>query len=79
MYLDFYNYSNPKVSWSCQTLKPNGFFMVLDKSPSVPYAGRSLGEGGGGNYSNIRVLPDYFLVKWIIFKVCEHEYMNKCP
>ena len=27
--------------------------MVLDKSPSVPYAGRSLG-GGGGNYSNIR-------------------------
>ena len=29
--------------------------MVLDKSPSVPYAGRSLGGvGGGGNYSNIR-------------------------
>ena len=52
--------------------------MVLDKSLSVPYAGRSLG-GGGGNYSNIRVQPDYFLLKWIIFKVCEHEYMNKCP
>ena len=54
--------------------------MVLDKSPSVPYAGRSLGEGGGGgNYSNIRVLPVNFLLKWIIFKVCEHEYMNRCP
>ena len=52
--------------------------IVLDKSPSVPYAGRSLG-GEGGNYSNIRVLPDYFRLKWIIFKVCEHEYMNKCP
>ena len=55
--------------------------MVLDKSPSVPYAGRSLGgaEGGGGNYSNIRVLSVNFLLKWIIFKVCEHEYMNRCP
>ena len=52
--------------------------MVLDKSPFVPYAVRSL-RGGGGSYSNIRVLPDYFLLKWIIFKVCEHEYMNKCP
>ena len=50
--------------------------MILDKSPPVPYAGRWL---GGGTYSNIRVLPDYFLLKWIIFKVCEHEYMNKCP
>ena len=51
--------------------------MALDKSPSVPYAGRRLGRGGGGNYSDIRVPPDYFLLKWIIFKVCEHEYMNK--
>ena len=50
--------------------------MLLDKSPSVSYASRSL--GGGGDYSNIRVLPDYFLLKWIIFKVREHEYMNKC-
>ena len=54
--------------------------MVLDKSPSVPYAGRSLGGGGGAIIQIfIRVLPDYFLLKWTIFKVCEHEYMNKCP
>jgi hypothetical protein len=32
--------------------------------------------GEGGLYSYIRVLPDEFLLKAIVFTVCEHEYMN---
>jgi hypothetical protein len=32
--------------------------------------------GGGGIYSYIRVLPDGFLLKVIVFTVCEHEHMN---
>jgi hypothetical protein len=35
--------------------------------------------GGGGVYSYIRVLPDGFLLKAIVFPVCEHEYMNIHP
>jgi hypothetical protein len=35
--------------------------------------------GGGGAYSYIRVLPDGFLLKAIVFTVCEHEYMNTPP
>ena len=47
---------------------------------TVPYADRQLGGGGGGgNYLYICVLPDYFLLKSIVFKVYEHEYMNNCP
>jgi hypothetical protein len=34
---------------------------------------------GGGAYSYIRVLPDGFLLKVIVFTVCEHEYMNIHP
>jgi hypothetical protein len=34
------------------------------------------GGGGGGIYSYIRVLPDGFLLKVIVFTVCEHEHMN---
>ena len=30
-------------------------------------------------YSYIRVLPDGFLLKAIVFTVCEHEYMNIQP
>jgi hypothetical protein len=30
--------------------------------------------GEGGAYSYIRVLPDGFLLKAIVFTVCEHEY-----
>ena len=37
------------------------------------------GWGGGGIYSYIRVLPDGFLLKAIVFTVCEHEYMNIPP
>ena len=40
---------------------------------------RSIIGGGGGNYSYTYVLPDYCLSKSIVFKVCEHEYMNNCP
>jgi hypothetical protein len=32
--------------------------------------------GGGEVYSYIRVLPNGFLLKAIVFTVCEHEYMN---
>jgi hypothetical protein len=38
--------------------------------------GGDSGVGGGGVYSYIRVLPDGFLLKAIVFTVCEHEYMN---
>ena len=34
------------------------------------------GGWGGCVYSYIRVLPDGFLLKAIVFTVCEHEYMN---
>jgi hypothetical protein len=33
----------------------------------------------GGAYSYVRVLPDGFLLKAIVFTVCEHEYMNIPP
>jgi hypothetical protein len=34
----------------------------------------------GGRYSYIRVLPNSFLLKSIVFTVCEHEsLMNICP
>jgi hypothetical protein len=32
-------------------------------------------ERGGGAYSYIRVLPDGFLLKAIVFTVCENEYI----
>ena len=35
--------------------------------------------GGGGVYSYVRVLPDGFLLKAIVFTVCEHECMNIPP
>jgi hypothetical protein len=34
---------------------------------------------GGDVYSYIRVLPDGFLLKAIVFTVCEHKYMNIHP
>jgi hypothetical protein len=34
------------------------------------------GGGGGFAYSYIRVLPYWFLLKAIVFTVCEHEYMH---
>ena len=44
---------------------------------------RALIGGGGGVYSYIRVMPDGFLLKSVIFKLiskessrAEHEYMN---
>ena len=42
--------------------------------------GRSIIPGGGERqYSYIYVLPFQFLLKSIVFKVCEHEYMNISP
>jgi hypothetical protein len=38
---------------------------------------RDDGGGGGGVY--IRVLPYWFLLKAIVFTVCEHVYMNMYP
>ena len=35
--------------------------------------------GGGGNYSYNGALLDYFLLQLIVFKVCEHKYINYCP
>ena len=47
---------------------------------------RALIEGGGGVYSYIRVMPDGFLLKSVVFKLilkeislAEHEYMNILP
>ena len=40
--------------------------------------GRSI-IGWGEDYLFIRVVPDYFLLKSIVFKVCEQEYINKSP
>jgi hypothetical protein len=34
---------------------------------------------GEGAYSYIRVVPDRFLLKAIVFMVCEYEYMNIDP
>jgi hypothetical protein len=50
--------------------------MVFSGHRAVPSA---IIEGGGGAYSYIRVLPDGFLWKAIVFTVCEHEYMNTPP
>ncbi len=45
-----------------------------------------IGGGGGGVYSYIRVMPDEFLLKSVVFKLIskeisrtEHEYMNIHP
>ncbi len=37
------------------------------------------GGGGGGTYSYIRVLHNQFLLKLIVFTICEHEYVNMSP
>ena len=49
--------------------------------PGCPPAGnmtvsRPIMGGGGGVYAYIHVLPDGFLLKTIVFTVCEHEYVN---
>ena len=45
-----------------------------------------IGGGGGGVYSYIRVMPDEFLLKSVVFKLiskdisrAEHDYMNIPP
>ena len=47
---------------------------------------RALIGGGGGVYSYIRVMPDEFLLKSVVFRLilkeisrAEHEYMNIHP
>ena len=56
-------------------------FPELQKS-----CGYALIGGGGGVYSYIRVMPDEFLLKSVVFKLilkeisrAEHEYMNIHP
>ncbi len=55
--------------------------MILLRAETRAFIG-----GGGGEYSYIRVLPDEFLLKSIVFKFIsketsrvEHEYMNIPP
>ena len=59
---------------------PN-IFEVLWKLVNVlleTYQTRSqLDNWGGGPYSYIRVLHYSFLLKSIVFTVCEHEYMQR--
>ncbi len=47
---------------------------------------KSVNWGGGGEYSYVRVLPDEFLLKSVVFKFilkeisrAEHDYMNIHP
>ena len=53
------------------------FCKMIGRAVARPIIGG--GGGGGGAYSYIRVLPDGFLLKAIVFTVCEHEYMNIHP
>ena len=53
---------------------------------AVRAVARALIGGGGGVYSYIRVMPDEFLLKSVVFKLIskeisrvEHEYMNIHP
>jgi hypothetical protein len=52
---------------------------VFISTVSIYRAVASTVIGGGGVYSYIRVLPDGFLLKSIVFTVCKHEYMNIHP
>ena len=56
--------------WSNQ----NG--LEMSRAVARPLIG---GGRGGGAYSYIRVLPDGFLLKAIVFTVCEHEYTPLPP
>ena len=56
---------------------------IADAYPSaikaVTLLGRAVIRGDNsrvGEYSYTRVLPDGFLLKSIVFTVCEHDYMN---
>jgi hypothetical protein len=59
---------------------------ITDVYPSaikaVTLLGRAVTRGDNsrvGEYSYTRVLPDGFLLKSIVFTVCEHDYMNIPP
>ena len=62
--------------WSISTT----FEIFLKNSSSNIYADQGPRKidnwGGGGSYSYIRSLHDYFLLKSIVFMLSEHEYMN---
>ncbi len=58
--------------------------LLQEETRAVPRA--LIGGGGGGVYSYIRVMPDAFLLKSVVFKLiskeisrAEHEYMNIHP
>ena len=60
-------------------------FRILQEQLSFRAVARAL-IGGGGVYSYIRVMPDEFLLKSVVFKLiskeisrAEHEYMNIHP
>jgi hypothetical protein len=54
----------------------NQCLINMDKSLINGFLFLDLKKAFEGGYSYIRVLPDGFLLKAIVFTVCEHEYMN---
>ncbi len=55
---------------------------LFRQRPSQGFKGqwrRKIDNWVGGQYSYIRVLHYQLLLKSIVFKVCEHEYMNIAP
>ena len=75
--------SQESVKNALSTLQNRKIFLweehARSHSPASSGVARSIIGGGGGAYSYIRVLHFYFLSKSIVFKVCEHEYMNMAP
>ncbi len=62
------------------------FFVYLACHITRAVARALIGGGGGGVYSYIRVMPDEFLLKSVVFRLilkeisrAEHEYMNIHP
>jgi hypothetical protein len=60
-----------------EVLTPDIYIELTGSSKAVTRRDNS--GGGRGAYSYIRDLPGGFLLKAIVFMVCEHEYMNIRP
>ena len=67
------------MGFSAMGTKPKS--IVGNKTCKVAWGTKAVPrrDNWGGVYSYIRVLPDGFLLKAIVFTVCEHEYMNTHP
>jgi hypothetical protein len=52
---------------------------VLKSATILSIGAASSKIGGGGEYSYLRVLHYYLVLKSIVFMVCEHKYMNIRP